>query len=73
MSGGKGYYYCVVPKCMNTSTNHPDKKFFALPSNCERRRTWLTKMKRKPNDLSLDTTFFVCEDHFDVSISNFIK
>ena len=63
----KVYYYCAVPKCVNTSTNQPNKKFFSSPSDRKRRRIWLTKMKRLPNDLSADTTFYVCEDHFDVS------
>ena len=64
----KIYYYCAVPKCVNTSTNAPEKKFFSSPSDPKRRRIWLKKMKRDQKDLSLKTTFFVCEDHFNVSI-----
>lgn len=67
MSGEKVYYYCAVPKCVNTSTKNPEKKFFSSPSDAKRRRTWLKRMRRNPKDLSLKTTFYVCEDHFNVS------
>ena len=72
MSGeNKIYYHCAVPKCVNTSTNQPKKKIFSSPSDAKR-RTWMKKMRREPKDLSSKTTFFVCEDHFNVSINSLV-
>ncbi|XP_018580312.1 uncharacterized protein LOC108917967 [Anoplophora glabripennis] len=61
----KNYKYCIVPQCENTSVKTPKKIFISLPRNVERNKQWQKAMKRK-NMLSVKSTYFVCEDHFNL-------
>jgi len=58
--------YCVVPLCQTTSLTAPNKAFFTLPTDPNRRLKWLLAMRRSPNGLSRNTVGFVCQDHFDL-------
>ena len=58
--------YCIVPYCENTERNAQDILFLSLPKSCNRRTNWLLAMGRDPDSLSPKSTFYVCEDHFNV-------
>lgn len=64
----KGIYkYCFVPGCMSTTIKNPCKIFVCVPKG-EIRKIWIKQVRRDPNETSLITPFYCCEDHFDVSI-----
>ncbi|VVD01487.1 unnamed protein product [Leptidea sinapis] len=58
------YRYCVVPKCKNTMKRTPNKIFFLVPRDVERRKRWCRAMRR--GDLSPRTGVYCCQDHFDI-------
>lgn len=63
---------CVVSGCQNISKYFPEKIFFLMPKNEERRRSWLLAMGKNVDGYSKRHDVFVCEDHFDVSTIFFI-
>lgn len=64
---GKGYKWCIVPKCKSTSIENPNKVFLNVPKEQKIRRKWMNVVRRDPKGISAKTNCFVCEDHFDVS------
>ncbi|KAK4886054.1 hypothetical protein RN001_002325 [Aquatica leii] len=65
---------CVVPKCMNTTTNAPEKLFFVVPSNAQMRKKWIQVMKRV-DPFGAKSCVYCCEDHFDIEkdMENYVK
>lgn len=61
----RNYKWCFIPQCPNTSTRTPEKSFFTVPKDINRRKAWFQAIKRKmPRCKSI---YFCCEDHFNVS------
>lgn len=69
----KVYKCCVVPRCTNTSIKTPKKLFVYVPNNKTMRYKWLTLARRDPKGLSVNSSIYFCEDHFDVSLYIFRK
>lgn len=65
--GKRNYKYCIVPECQSTTVNTPTKTFITVPRDLKMRRKWQQTMKREKR-LTTKSTYFVCEDHFNVSI-----
>lgn len=65
----KGYKWCAVPQCTNTSIKTPNKVFIYVPNDKTMRYKWLTLARRDPKAVRLDTSIYFCEDHFDVSFN----
>lgn len=57
--------WCVVPLCKNTTARTPNKIFITVPREQDIRKKWLRAMKRE--DMSIKSTYYCCEDHFNVS------
>ncbi|XP_037872296.1 uncharacterized protein LOC119629683 [Bombyx mori] len=62
----KVYKCCVVPRCTNTSIKTPKKLFVYVPNNKTMRYKWLTLARRDPKGLSVNSSIYFCEDHFDL-------
>lgn len=63
--------YCLVPKCPNTVRNSPNKLFFSLPMDQQRRLQWYKAMKHEDGirqRLSYVSGLHCCEDHFNVGV-----
>lgn len=71
MSESTYYKYCIVPNCTSTTITTPQKIFVTLPKDKKRRLKWQKAMKRH-TFLSENTVKFVCEDHYNVSISRHV-
>ncbi|KAJ8964841.1 hypothetical protein NQ317_018650 [Molorchus minor] len=69
----KSCKYCIVPECINTSINAPEKLFICLPSDQNLRRAWQHAMGRF-KFVSNKGSRFCCEDHFNVEedIENYL-
>nr|XP_023028882.1 uncharacterized protein LOC111517058 [Leptinotarsa decemlineata] len=69
------YKYCLVPYCTSTTVSTPNKTFMKVPFEYNKRRTWLKAAGRDPKELSIKTTCFVCEDHFNLEqdLKNFME
>lgn len=65
----KNRKWCLVLACKNTSLTHPNKEFIQVPSEKTLRIQWFQAAGRDPNTLSFKSSLFICEDHFDVSIT----
>ena len=66
------YKYCIVPCCSSNTRINSEKAFFLVPKDLKTRYKWLDIMKTPRIRIGLNTTSYVCEDHFDVrSISYF--
>lgn len=63
------YKYCFVPKCSNTTKSTPGKIFITVPKG-DVRKKWIQQTRRDSDSTSLKSTFYCCEDHFDVSFVN---
>ncbi|KAK5645278.1 hypothetical protein RI129_006578 [Pyrocoelia pectoralis] len=61
----KSHKYCIVPMCTSTSIKTPNKTFVTLPKAPKVRKQWQMAMKRV-EILSNHSTYFVCEDHFNL-------
>lgn len=64
---------CVVPApvCTNSTINSPEKIFLYVPKDPQRRNNWFAAIVNSTNiDLQwhMLTNYYICEDHFDVSI-----
>ncbi|XP_046389100.1 uncharacterized protein LOC124158003 isoform X2 [Ischnura elegans] len=64
MSGRKTYVYCSVPRCESTSHKTPEKYFFVVPKDPERRKRWYDAARRQhiPSEKGC---YRICEDHFN--------
>ncbi|KAH9642173.1 hypothetical protein HF086_002329 [Spodoptera exigua] len=71
----KGYKWCMVPQCTNTSLKTPNKVFIYVPNDKTMRYKWLTLARRDPKAVSVDTSIYFCEDHFDLpnDMDNFME
>lgn len=67
------YKSCLVPGCTNTTVKTPEKLFVSVPKRPVIRKVWLKLARRNPYKLADDSTIFLCEDHFDVSIKLIIS
>lgn len=54
---------CAVIDCHNNDVQHREKRFFSVPTDHARRALWIYATGK---DLSCNTKFVVCQDHFDV-------
>lgn len=63
------FKYCFVPGCSSSALKDPEKIFITVPKG-ECRLKWLKQVRREPGSLSLQSTMYCCEDHFDVSMTN---
>ncbi|XP_046959887.1 uncharacterized protein LOC124529968 [Vanessa cardui] len=65
---------CVVPKCVNTTINSPEKLFFIVPKDIEMRKKWIKAMRRL-DPFGDKSTVYCCEDHFDIEndMENYTK
>lgn len=63
----KGYKWCIVPMCTNTSHTTPDKLFINVPKDPKTRKKWILACRRNVSDISEKSTVYCCEDHFNVS------
>lgn len=63
--------WCFVPMCQNTELKNPDKVFITVPKSDELRRQWFRAAHRE--FLGSKSSFYCCEDHFDVSKQLFIR
>ncbi|XP_044738961.1 zinc finger and SCAN domain-containing protein 12-like [Chrysoperla carnea] len=57
--------YCFVPECSNTSMKHPEKLFISVP-RAKIREKWFKVAKRNEKYISIKSTLYCCEDHFDL-------
>lgn len=64
----KGYRWCGVPQCTNTSIKTPNKLFVFVPYKETIRDKWLHMARRDLSGILPNTQLYFCEDHFDVSI-----
>lgn len=64
---------CMVPQCSNTFKYNPSTRFFQSPKD-GRWETWLKAIYLNPDIFEHKTTYYICEDHFDVNIitANFL-
>ncbi|RVE50990.1 hypothetical protein evm_004399 [Chilo suppressalis] len=70
------YKYCIVPKCINTSIETPEKLFFNVPKDTNLRKKWYSVVKRDDKTPpSTQATRHCCEDHFDLEedMENYVK
>lgn len=67
------YKYCIVPECHSTTFKTPNKIFFRVPNDANKRKKWCKLMRR--DLIGPNSTKYVCEDHFDVEndTENLIK
>lgn len=68
MSENTANKWCFVPGCTNTSKNSPNKIFISVPKNLKRKKKWFAAARRDLKDVSIKTSFYCCEDHFNVSL-----
>lgn len=59
--------YCFVPFCESSSIKEPAKIFLAVPKG-EKRLKWLQMCRRDPKTVTLQSSLYCCEDHFNVSV-----
>lgn len=71
MSKAVGYKSCIVPFCENIPISNPGKHFFSVPKG-EKRKAWLRKVKRDEDVLSFSSAAYCCEDHFNVTITDYL-
>lgn len=64
------YRTCFVPLCTNTTLKNPSKLFFTVPKDQKLRKKWFQIANRR--DPPTTSRYYCCEDHFDVSIRNFV-
>ncbi|XP_013201047.2 uncharacterized protein LOC106143482 isoform X4 [Amyelois transitella] len=62
----KTYRWCVVPRCVNTSITTPNKIFIDVPRKPDIRKKWLYLARRKCDGMSVTSSIYFCEDHFDL-------
>ncbi|KAK9499457.1 hypothetical protein O3M35_002489 [Rhynocoris fuscipes] len=61
------FKYCLVPFCKNTTIKTPNKIFFRLPVDRNRRAKWLKACRRNVDGISPKSgAIYVCEDHFNL-------
>ena len=53
--------WCSVAQCHNTNKKCPDKSFFAIPKDKDRKAAWKAALNRT----TYPKTIFVCSDHFE--------
>lgn len=64
----KGWRWCFVPGCKNTSVSAPNMIFLQVPKNLKTRRLWARLARREDaSTLNSRNVWFCCEDHFNVS------
>ena len=64
----KGWRWCFVPGCKNTSVSAPNKIFLQVPKDLKTRRLWARLARREDaSTLNSRNVWFCCEDHFNVS------
>ncbi|GLV45881.1 MBD-R2 [Carabus blaptoides fortunei] len=56
---------CMVPQCSKTKKYNPNTRFFKSPKDI-RWETWLKAIYLNPEILEHKTTYYICEDHFDL-------
>ena len=54
--------YCSVYKCSATSANEPNRTFHQYPSDPQRKRAWIARIRRV--DFEPSTSACVCSYHF---------
>lgn len=57
---------CAISECSNTMPKNPEKYFFFVPRPLEQRELWV---KATGRTYSPKSNFRICEDHFDVSVT----
>lgn len=68
MSSHKYIKKCFVDYCNNTSQIEPNKIFVSVPNEINLRKTWFEAVRKPvPPNISTKTSYFCCENHFDVS------
>lgn len=60
---------CAVCGCTNNKVVNPGKHFFWSPRNLAQKGLWMLAVGKV---VSENTSFLVCEDHFDVSFDVFV-
>ncbi|XP_050500902.1 uncharacterized protein LOC126880873 [Diabrotica virgifera virgifera] len=67
------YKYCIVPNCTSTTIKTPNKIFFHVPLQTDKRKKWCKLMKR--DLIGPKSIKYVCEEHFDIEndTENLIK
>lgn len=71
MEEKSNYRGCFVPLCPSTQKLFPNKIFVSLPKDIKERVIWFRKARRK--DDPTNSNFYCCEDHFNVSIQNYVS
>lgn len=59
---------CFVEYCGNTTEAHPNKIFVSVPNDGKLKRSWFEAVRRNaPAKIFSKTSYYCCEDHFNVS------
>lgn len=58
---------CFVPLCNNDNHKNPDKIFFSVPKDPDIRKKWFQVSRRADFNSLNKTSYFCCQDHFNVS------